>query len=119
MINILADEGKTLFQRAFAATTLSRVGGTMRRRLEARVHGLVQGVFFRHFTRSTAQELGLSGTVANCPDGTVFVVAEGPQESLDRLLDWLKRGPELARVERVDVQWSQPSGPQSGFAILR
>ena len=91
----------------------------MRTRLEARVHGLVQGVFFRHYTRLRAQELGLSGTVANQPNGTVFVTAEGPTEDVNKLLEWVKQGPELARVDQVDVDWSEPLGQRCDFTILR
>jgi len=91
----------------------------MRKRLEANVHGLVQGVFFRHFTQIKARELGLVGTVTNQPDSTVLVIAEGSQERVNELLAWLKQGPELARVDRVDVHWSEPLGDCPGFSILR
>ena len=91
----------------------------MRTRLEAHVHGLVQGVFFRHCTRITAAKLELTGSVANQPDGTVLVIAEGTQDNVDELLEWLQQGPELARVDRVDVQWSNPLDNHTGFAILR
>ena len=91
----------------------------MRTRLEATVRGLVQGVFFRHYTRQIAQELGILGTVANQPDGTVFVTAEGSQEDVNKLLEWLKRGPELARVDPVVVDWSKPLGQTHDFTILR
>lgn len=91
----------------------------MRTRFEARVHGLVQGVFFRHFTRIAAQELGLTGSVANQPDGTVYVVAEGSRKNLDALLGWLHHGPDLARVDHVDVKWSQSLSEQPSFTILR
>ena len=91
----------------------------MIQRLEASVHGLVQGVFFRHFTRARAQELKLSGTVSNQPDGTVHVIAEGPQEDIKKLLEWLQQGPELARVDHVDVEWGQSDGQTHEFTILR
>lgn len=91
----------------------------MRTRLEACVCGLVQGVFFRYFTQVKAREFGLSGTVTNRPDGTVFVSAEGSQEDVDSFLEWLNHGPELARVDRVDVQWHEPLSDRSGFIILR
>ena len=91
----------------------------MTQRLEAIIHGLVQGVFFRHYTRAKAQELGLSGTVSNQSDGTVRVVAEGRQEDVEKLLEWLRHGPELARVGRVDVDWSPPVGKTHEFTILR
>ncbi len=88
-------------------------------RLEARVYGLVHGVFFRHYTQIKAHELGLSGTVTNQPDATVCVIAEGAQEDVDKLLEWLRQGPELARVDHVDIKWSQSRDDLSGFKILR
>lgn len=88
-------------------------------RLEAIVHGLVQGIFFRHNTRIQATRLGLTGVVRNLPDGSVRVVAEGPREQLDRLLAWLHRGPELADVERVDADWKDATAAYSEFRILR
>ncbi|MCK5827550.1 acylphosphatase [Candidatus Bipolaricaulota bacterium] len=91
----------------------------MEKRLKARVHGLVQGVFFRYFTQIKAHELGLAGTVTNQPDSTVLVIAEGSQEKIDQLLAWLKQGPELARVDHVDVHWSEPLGDCPSFRILR
>ena len=47
-------------------------------RLTAWVHGAVQGVGFRWWTRARALELGLVGTATNLDDGRVEVVAEGP-----------------------------------------
>jgi acylphosphatase len=90
-----------------------------KQRLEAIVHGFVQGVFFRYNTRIEAVRLGLTGTVCNLPDGTVEVKAEGPEEQLDCLLAWLHRGPELAEVERVDVEWKDAAGTYSDFQIVR
>ncbi len=91
----------------------------MTTRLEAHVHGLVQGVFFRHQTRLRAQELCLTGCVENRPDGAVRVIAEGDNESLELLLQWLHEGPELATVSRVESCWSEPSDSFTGFEILR
>ena len=49
-------------------------------RLTAWVHGRVQGVGFRWWTRCRALELGLTGYAANQADGRVLVVAQGPRE---------------------------------------
>ena len=88
-------------------------------RLEATIHGLVQGVFFRHNTRIEAIRLGLAGSVRNLPDGTVGVIAEGPRKQLDRFLAWLRQGPELAVVERVDVEWKETAEIHTTFRIDR
>jgi acylphosphatase len=79
-------------------------------RVRAVVHGRVQLVGFRAFVLHHAGELGLSGTVRNQADGTVETVLEGPVHSVERMLDLLRQGPSLARVERVDVDHSAPTG---------
>ena len=89
----------------------------MTRRVYITVAGRVQGVFFRANTREVAQRLGLSGYVRNLPDGRVEVVAEGEEEALRKLVDWCHEGPPLARVERVEVRWENPTGEFSGFHI--
>jgi acylphosphatase len=70
-------------------------------RLDATVRGRVQGVGFRYFVVRRAMDLGLTGWVANEPDGSVRCVAEGPRTSLDALLASLERGPGGALVDRV------------------
>jgi acylphosphatase len=89
----------------------------MKRRVVAIVHGVVQGVFFRQTTRMEAARLGVAGTVRNQPDGTVRVVGEGEDGALCDLLSWLEHGPERARVDRVDVEWSLPRDEVSDFRI--
>lgn len=89
----------------------------MKRRVTATVYGRVQGGSFRQSTRSLAATLGLSGTVRNEPDGTVRVVAEGSEAALRVLLDWLRRGPDRAAVERVDAEWTEPRGEAGEFRV--
>ncbi len=87
------------------------------RRLSAIVHGRVQGVFFRGFTRRQAWELGVTGFVRNMPDGTVEVVAEGQQDALEELLERVRTGPSSARVSSVDFSWSDPTGEFDRFEV--
>lgn len=79
-------------------------------RLTALVTGTVQGVGYRRYVQRYARDLGLHGSAENMLDGRVEVVAEGPQENLDRLLHWLRRGPPHARVEDVQTQYSEATG---------
>ena len=88
----------------------------MKRRIVALVSGRVQGVGFRAFAKRKAEELGLSGYAENLPDGRVEVVAEGEEEDLKLFIEFLKRGPRLARVESVDVTWAEPVG-MKGFHV--
>lgn len=76
-----------------------------------RIHGHVQGVFFRQSTRQQARQLGLTGYARNNPDGTVTIEAEGPSGALDQLAQWCQHGPAGARVERVEAA----AGPVAGY----
>jgi acylphosphatase len=86
-------------------------------RLSAIVYGRVQGVFFRDTARRQAWALGLTGYVRNLPDGTVEVVAEGPQDTLQQLLEQIGTGPSGARVEKVDSHWGDHSGEFDRFEV--
>ena len=78
------------------------------------VRGRVQGVFFRAETERRARSLGLAGWVRNNPDGTVEAVFEGDRERVESMVDWSGRGPALAEVEGVEVEWERPRD-DSGF----
>jgi acylphosphatase len=86
-------------------------------RLHAIVHGRVQGVSFRFYTRDEADALGLTGWVANQDDGSVEVVAEGPRAMLDRLAAWLQHGPPAARVTNVQINFLPPTDQFDRFTI--
>lgn len=73
----------------------------MRRHYSIRIHGAVQGVFFRHSAKMKADALGLAGYARNEKDGSVEIEIEGEEESLERFLEWCKRGPSAARVTRL------------------
>lgn len=85
-------------------------------RLTAWVHGHVQGVGFRWWTRSRALELGLTGYAANRPDGRVQVVAQGPRPDCQRLLELLQGGATPGRVDTVVADWMAAGDPIDGFA---
>lgn len=89
----------------------------MKKRLECIVHGRVQGVTFRDFTRRTATRLGLSGFVRNLPDETVEVVAEGEEDNLKKFLRTLKEDHPYADVEGVAAVWGQATGEFDEFRI--
>ena len=74
-------------------------------KIKIKVFGYVQGVFFRSTTRKFARRLGLTGYVKNMPDGTVYIEAEGPQEKLIELLEFSKKGPKHARVDKVEHEF--------------
>ncbi|MCT2274391.1 acylphosphatase [Dietzia cinnamea] len=84
-------------------------------RLVAWVHGRVQGVGFRWWTRSRALELGLSGYAANKPDGRVHVVAEGPESACRALCELLRGGDTPGHVDLVVDTYEPARGGLTGF----
>lgn len=91
--------------------------GAGARRLEAVVHGRVQGVGFRLFVYRRAASLGLVGWVENEARGSVRVVAEGPEAAVRVLLAALREGPPGARVDSVAESWGPASGSLDDFDV--
>ncbi|MBU0596622.1 acylphosphatase [Patescibacteria group bacterium] len=77
------------------------------KRLSVKIHGKVQGVFFRVKIQEKANSLGLVGWVRNAEDGTVELLAEGKSGDLMKLLEFCKDGPEHALVEKVEDSWKE------------
>lgn len=90
----------------------------MVRHLSIKIFGRVQGVLFRHTSRREAEKLGLSGFVRNEPDGSVYIEAEGKEDKLGEYLEWCRRGPTLAKVEKVDFEWSDKLQEFHDFSIF-
>ncbi len=84
--------------------------------VRATVRGGVQGVGFRYATVERANELGVLGWARNEDDGTVVVQAEGSDEAVDALVEWLGEGPPGAAVEDVEVAATKVEGHEQ-FAI--
>lgn len=73
------------------------------KRVKIKIFGVVQGVGFRYFTFRNAKNLGLKGYVKNLEDGSVEALFEGENEKIKKMLELCKKGPTLARVERIEI----------------
>jgi len=83
--------------------------------LHLRIHGRVQGVWFRESMRREAERLDASGWVRNAPDGSVEAMVQGSETAVDALVEWSRRGPPQARVDRVEIEPVETDGLFSGF----
>jgi len=88
-----------------------------RQRLEAVVHGSVQGVGFRFHAARAAARHGIDGWVANEAGGTVRAVGEASGAALAAWLEELRAGPLGADVRRVDETWTAATGAFDGFSV--
>jgi acylphosphatase len=85
-------------------------------RRRVKVHGRVQGVFFRDSLRQRAESDGVAGWAGNQANGTVEAVLEGPPEAVERVLSFMRSGPPRAEVRRLEVTDEDPEG-LSGFSV--
>lgn len=87
-----------------------------------KIHGQVQGVFFRTSAKEKADELGVFGWARNLDDGSVEIMAEenppAGGEKLKEFLDWCKKGSKFAKVEKMDVEWHDDKGKFKDFRII-
>lgn len=80
-----------------------------------RITGRVQGVGYRWNMAQQANALSLSGWVRNRLDGSVEALATGPVDAVQALINWAQRGPELARVDGVEVTEGESGETLAGF----
>jgi len=91
--------------------------GVIARRV--RVFGRVQGVFFRAFTSDLARRFGVTGFVRNCADGSVEAVLQGEPEAVYQVIEGVRQGPPMARVDGVEVEEEPVADRSPPFVIER
>ena len=91
----------------------------MNKRVRAHVFvsGRVQGIFFRQNTQKKAKKLAVTGWVKNLSDGRVEAIFEGEKERVEEMIKWARRGPILAKVNDLQVEWQEYQGEFNGFEI--
>ena len=81
------------------------------------VVGRVQGVMFRKHAKKEAQKLNLTGWAHNLLDGKVEILCEGEKQNIEKFIGWCKKGPPLARVEKVEVEHKEHRSEFKEFEI--
>lgn len=82
------------------------------------IAGRVQGVFFRYHTQRVANEYSVYGTVKNLSDGNVEVFAQGDEKNLEKFEQFLNKGPEISRVDKVIKKELDTEKKYSSFDII-
>lgn len=84
-----------------------------------KVTGLVQGVGFRWTTQMIAQDLGITGTVKNNPDGSVSIVAQGEELPLEHFIKKIKASPSVAgHVDHIDLNTVSDAEKFTRFSVV-
>ncbi|HEX8623524.1 MAG TPA: acylphosphatase [Allosphingosinicella sp.] len=82
-----------------------------------RIHGRVQGVFFRNWTADKARALAVRGWVRNRRDGSVELMAYGADDAIEELIAACHTGPPAAKVERIQVEVAESADLPSAFEV--
>ena len=84
------------------------------------VKGRVQGVGFRAHVEYHARQIGgLTGWVRNVGYNTVEAIADGERENVERLIEMMKQGPSMSRVDESTVEWEESTGEFREFGVRR
>lgn len=76
-------------------------------------YGRVQGVGFRYRAQYIASNLGLTGWVRNCYDGSVEMEVQGIEEGIDKMIQMLD-GSRYIVIENITMK-NIPVLEESGF----
>jgi len=84
------------------------------------VKGRVQGVGFRAHVEHHAKQIGgITGWVRNVGWDTVECVAEGEREKVEQLIEFIKKGPNISRVDESKVEYEDVTGEFEEFGVKR
>lgn len=87
-------------------------------RLIIKIHGQVQGVFFRYSAKEAAEKLNIDGFARNENNDSVYIEAEGEKENLEKFLQWCRQGPSGAKVEKIEFEFNNNIKGFKTFDIL-
>ena len=89
-----------------AAAVASAKGSSIRLlSFDYEIFGKVQGVFFRKNTAEEAKKLKLVGWVMNTDKGTVVGQAQGNEDKVKKLKEWLRKiGSPKSRIDKAEFK---------------
>jgi len=90
-----------------------------KKRVKLLISGRVQGVGFRFNAKRKAKKLRVKGWVKNLDNGKMKAVVEGEEKDLEKLIEWVKKGPFTAKVTDTDIEFEDYKGEFNKFKIER
>ena len=81
------------------------------------ISGFVQGVGFRYFVKDNARKLGITGWTRNTTNNRVEVMLQGNKQNIKQLITLCHKGPFLAEVKEITVEWEETTEQYENFSI--
>jgi acylphosphatase len=86
--------------------------------MELYIKGKVQGVFFRATAKDIADKMGITGEIENLGNGNVRARITGDEDRVNEFVEWCRKGPQRARVDKVSVSKTETLN-FNDFKIIR
>ncbi len=91
------------------------------------IKGDVIGVGFRQWVKSQAKSHNVTGWAKNIyespevfgADGGVMALIQGEKEKVEEIIEVIKKGSSLSRIDEVDINYSQPDEIFISFEIKK
>lgn len=87
--------------------------------IELKIIGRVQGINFRNTVKSKADYLQIKGYIMNKEDGSVLLVAQGDEEKINELTNWIKTSPGFSNVKDIFINKREARAKYEGFEVIR
>lgn len=87
--------------------------------IEIEIEGRVQGVGFRRNVKNFSDKNNIKGFVMNRDNGSVILIGQGEDESLQNLSTWLKSNPGFSKVDNILIKKNKVSKKYTDFKIIR
>ena len=84
-----------------------------------KVYGRVQGVLFRKNVKEFADKIGIKGSVRNCADGSVEIIAQGSEDKIKKLYHWIKSNPGFSKIDEIAAEDLKTNVNYEDFEILK
>jgi acylphosphatase len=91
----------------------------MKLRLQVKISGKVQGVWFRLNTKKKADDLNINGWVKNTIDGKVEAIFEGNEENLHKMIKWCLVGSPNSKVKKIEISKNDFQNEFNSFSIIK
>lgn len=89
------------------------------KRVHVKIYGIVQGISFRRGIQQKAKPLKIKGWVQNTDDGALEGIFEGEEENLRQVLEYCQKGPDGAKVKKMDIYWHGSKDEFTSFKIIK
>jgi len=80
-----------------------------------KVNGRLQNVGYRHYARLAANDYGIVGKFVNNDDGSVYIEAQGEEQGLQDFIDYCKKGPAWARIDKIEIEAAEVNEELTAF----